>query len=140
MMVSMEAYKKTFDVCWADLDPNFHVRHTAYNDYAAQVRFAFLTDNGFSAERFRKEKLGPVIFREETRFLREVMPNDTLTIDLKMEMVGDDWRKWKIRHAVYRSDGVKAAEIDIDGAWMNTELRKVVPAPDELQQAIKKAL
>ncbi len=136
----MELYKKTFAVIWADLDPNFHVRHTAYNDYAAQVRFAFLNDNGYSAERFRKERVGPVIFREETRFLREVLANDSLTVDIKMETVGDDWRKWKIRHNVYRGDGVKAAEIDVDGAWMNTELRKIVPAPDALIAAIKKVL
>lgn len=136
----METYKKTFEVCWADLDPNFHVRHTAYNDYAAQVRFAFLTDQGFSLERFRQEKIGPIIFREETRFLKEVLANDALTIDLKMEVLGDDWRKWKIRHTVFRKDGAKVAEIDIDGAWMSTELRKVVPAPKELIEAIKKIL
>lgn len=136
----MENYKKTFDVCWADLDPNFHVRHTAYNDYAAQVRFAFLTEQGFSLERFQKEKIGPIIFREETRFLKEVLANDTLTIDLKMEVTEGDWRKWKIHHTVFRGDGMKAAEIDIDGAWMSTELRKVVPAPQALIEAIQKIL
>lgn len=136
----MANYQKTFEIIWADLDPNFHVRHTAYNDYAAQVRFGFLSENGYNLEKFREKNIGPVVFREDTKFLREVHAGDKITIDLKMEVVGEDWRKWKIHHNIFRKDGVKAAEIDLDGAWLDTNLRKVVPAPDDLIEAIKKVL
>lgn len=33
---------KEFEVKWADLDPNRHMRHSAYNDYAAHMRVKFL--------------------------------------------------------------------------------------------------
>ena len=39
-------YDSTFQVRWADLDPNFHLKNTAYSEYATQTRFAFLDDNG----------------------------------------------------------------------------------------------
>lgn len=38
--MSKEFYKE-FQVIWADMDPNRHMRHTAYNDYAAQLRVSF---------------------------------------------------------------------------------------------------
>lgn len=136
----MSNYQRTFEIIWADLDPNFHMRHTAYNDYAAQVRFGFLSENGYTLEKFRSENIGPVLFREETKFLREVLAGDVITVDLKMETIGDDWRKWKIHHNVFKKDGTKAAEITVDGAWLDTKLRKIVSAPPTLIEAIKKIL
>ena len=40
-----------FDVRWADLDPNQHVRHTAYADYGTHVRMSWLASAGFDAAR-----------------------------------------------------------------------------------------
>lgn len=40
------AYRLSFIPRWADLDPNRHLRHTAYADYATPVRFSYLTENG----------------------------------------------------------------------------------------------
>jgi acyl-CoA thioester hydrolase len=131
-VMSMQEYKKTFDVRWADLDPNFHMRHSAYNDYAAQVRLGYLSENGYTLERFRKENLGPVLFREETKFFKEILPGDVITVDFQVTMASEDGRKWQILHTIYRKDGVKAAEIVVDGAWMDTKLRKVVAAPKDL--------
>lgn len=136
----MVKYQKTFEIIWADLDPNFHVRHTAYNDYAAQVRFGFLSENGYSVSRFQAENLGPVLFREETKFLNEVHAGDVITVDLTMEIPSQDWRKWKIAHTIFRKDGKKAAEILVEGAWMDTKLRKIVQAPPDLIEAMKKVL
>ncbi|MCB9073691.1 MAG: thioesterase family protein [Bdellovibrionaceae bacterium] len=134
----MEKFRKSFDVLWADLDPNFHVRHTAYNDYAAQVRFAFLSENGYTLEKFRQEGIGPVIFREETKFLKEVFAGDTLTVDMQVPFVSEDGRKWKIQHHVFRKDGECAAEITIEGAWFDLKNRKVTVPPQTLQQAMAK--
>ena len=37
-----------YEIMWADLNPNVHQRHTAYADYATDVRFWFLADHGFT--------------------------------------------------------------------------------------------
>lgn len=135
----MSVYSKTFEVRWADLDPNFHMRHTAYNDYAAQVRVGYLSENGFGLKRFHSDSLGPVIFREETKYFKEVLADDKITIDLRMESMSTDWRKWKILHCVFRADGEKAAEILIEGAWFNTSTRKIIVPPQALIDVIQKA-
>jgi len=67
----MKEYQKSFVVRWADLDPNRHLRHTAYNDYATQVRLSCLEENGFGAKKFLDLNFGPVMFREETRYVRK---------------------------------------------------------------------
>nr|WP_299046804.1 thioesterase family protein [uncultured Polaribacter sp.] len=35
-------FEVSFNTKWSDFDPNRHMRHTAYNDYAAEVRVRFL--------------------------------------------------------------------------------------------------
>jgi acyl-CoA thioester hydrolase len=136
MEALMPDYSRTFEVRWADLDPNFHMRHTAYNDYAAHVRFAFLTELGFSLEEFRKHHLGPVLFKETTEFLREVRAGERITVNLLVAGASEDGRKFRIRHEILKSDGVKAAVVTVEGAWLDTEKRKVVPAPPALQRVM----
>jgi len=130
----MSEYKKTYDVRWADLDVNFHMRHTAYNDYAAQVRLNFLQDHGLSLEKMRELNLGPVLFSESTDFLKEIRPGDHITISLAIAAMTPDGRKWKMRHEVFRGDGKKAAIINVSGAWFDTVKRSVVAPPLMMQQ------
>lgn len=132
----MSHYSKTFEIRWADLDPNLHMRHTAYNDYAAHVRLCFLSDQGFNLKKFNELGIGPVIFREETKYFKEILADDKITIDVFIENVGQDGRKWTIKHIVSNQAGVKAAEITIDGAWFDLKTRKVVVPPPELMRAM----
>ena len=44
------SYTLEFNTKWADFDANRHMRHTAYNDYAAEV-FDILLFAGFSVDR-----------------------------------------------------------------------------------------
>jgi acyl-CoA thioester hydrolase len=39
-------FQITFNTKWSDFDPNRHMRHTAYNDYAAEVRVRFVFETG----------------------------------------------------------------------------------------------
>jgi len=64
-------YKIAFTTKWADFDPNKHMRHTAYNDYAAECRIRFFKDYGLTTALFEKQNIGPVLFKEETTFYRE---------------------------------------------------------------------
>lgn len=128
----MENYSKNFEVIWADLDPNRHMRHTAYNDYAAQVRVSFMADNGLSLEEMEKLQLAPVLFREETRFLSEVRMGETIKVDLQIAGLSSDGERWKMVNHIYKSDRTLSAIITVDGAWIDMTKRKLKPPPKNL--------
>ena len=128
----MQNFQKQFDVIWADLDPNRHMRHTAYNDYAAQVRVAFMDDNGIGFDEMEKLHLGPVLFREETLFLAEVRMGEHITVDLQIAGLSLDGERWKMVHQVFKSDGALSAVITVEGAWIDMVKRKLKPPPENL--------
>lgn len=63
-------YIKKIELRWSDLDPNFHLRHSAYYDFGAYCRISFLHEHGVTAKVMHENKIGPVLFREEC-FLKE---------------------------------------------------------------------
>ena len=65
-------YVKHVEIRWSDLDPNFHLRHSVYYDFGAYCRVCFLDDNGITAEIMTKHFIGPILFREECLFKREL--------------------------------------------------------------------
>jgi acyl-CoA thioester hydrolase len=131
--------RREFQVRWADLDPNGHLRHTAYMDYAAQARVGFLSDCGFTLERFRELHLGPVLFREDTRYLREVLANEQVSVTTELSGLSPNDKHWRMRNRIFKADGSLACVIDVQGAWLDLATRKIVAAPAELQAAMRKA-
>lgn len=132
-------YEKTFTVRWADMDPNVHMRHSAYTDYAAQVRLDFLADQGFSMKQFAELAIGPVLFREDTRFLKEVHMSETIRVTAELGGLSPDGSRWRIIHTIYKQDGREAAVVAVDGAWLDLRLRKLTVPPAELNAAFAKA-
>ena len=132
------SFQKTFEVRWADLDANRHVRHTVYNDYATHVRFSYLASQGFDERAFRERDIGPVLLREETRFHREVMGGDTLTIDIRLAGLSPDGGRFTIAHDVVRSDDIKAATVVVDGGWLELVSRKLVRPPPDLHDVLQR--
>lgn len=127
----MKNYSKQFDVIWADLDPNRHMRHTAYNNYAAQVRVDFMDEYGLSLSQMEKLQLGPVLFKEQTQFISEVRMGERITVDLKVAGLSADGERWKMVHHIYKSDGKLSAIITVEGAWIDMAKRKLKPPPPE---------
>lgn len=131
-------YSQIFQVIWADIDPNMHLRHTAYNDYAAQVRVSFLADHGFAPKKFTELSIGPILFREETRFLREVGINEKIKVDYHCAAMRKDGSRWKGVHSIWKEDGVQAAIITVEGAWIDVNARKLAIPSAELLEVISK--
>ena len=119
-------------VLWAQIDANQHMRHTAYADFAAQARLMTLEKSGLSPVALFKLNIGPVIFREELFYLREVVINDYIKVTCELTKSRADGSRWSFRQELYRSDGIKAAIINVDGAWIDTEKRKLTILPSEL--------
>lgn len=133
-----DPYRREFQVRWADLDPNGHLRHTAYMDYAAEARVGLLNDSGFTLERFQKLRLGPVLFREETRYLHEVRANERISVTTELSGLSANGKHWRMRHRIFKADGSLACVVNVQGAWLDLATRKIVPAPAELQNAMRK--
>ena len=121
-------------VMWAHLDANMHMRHSAYADFAAQARIEILDEMGLSMRVFQKIHIGPILFREETTYLREVGVNETITVTTELIKARNDGSRWAIRHELFKEDGVKAAVIIVEGAWIDVQKRKLATLPDELAE------
>jgi acyl-CoA thioester hydrolase len=119
-------------VLWSQIDANMHLRHSAYADFAAQARLELLERTGFSSSLFHKYNIGPILFREESIYLREVPLNDRIMVTCEMTKMRSDGTRWSFRQEIYRSDGIKAAIITVDGSWLNTVERKLAVLPTEL--------
>lgn len=132
----MDTYSKTYEVIWADMDPNRHMRHSVYNDYAAQTRVAMFQEYGLPINKISKLGLGPILFREETKFLKEIGLSEKITVSCQLVSMRKDGSRWTFLHQIFKENGKKAAEITVDGAWLNLETRKLGTPPDQMRAVI----
>ncbi len=132
----MNAYEKHIDVRWADCDANRHVRHSAYYDYGAHSRIRFFSDLGFDSNALSKLNLGPILFKEECSFIKELRAEDSITINLLKGEINNDASRWVLHHEIYNQDNLKCAHISIKGAWIDTSKRRLAIPPNELALAL----
>lgn len=135
----MNIFEKSVEIRWADLDPNFHVLHSKYYDFGAYCRTAFLIENGLTPMMMAQLQIGPVLFREECIFKRELVFGDKVTINMKVEKLTADFGRWSMVHEIYKNDSTLSAIINIDGAWLNTAIRKLAAPPAIVQAMFDKA-
>ena len=77
--------------------------------------------------------IGPILFREEAVFKKELSFGDTLSANLGITKCNKDMSRWSMRHELYKNENTLAAIITIDGAWINTIERKLAVPPATLQ-------
>lgn len=121
-----ELFKRQLSLRWADLDPNFHLRHSVYYDFGAQQRIFILESLGLTTAVMKEQAFGPVIFREECIFRREIRLNDQVTISAWLSKLSSDASRWTIQHEFLSSNQKIMATLTVDGAWMDTKVRKLV--------------
>jgi acyl-CoA thioester hydrolase len=128
----MESYFQPIAIRWSDLDPNFHLRHSVYYDYGAFLRITFLNEQGLTTSFMADNNIGPVLFREECVFRKEVRMGDTLSINLQLVSASRSFARWSIRHSIMKNDNVLAAVLNVDGAWIDTVRRKLATPPEQV--------
>lgn len=126
----MKEYKRVLELRWSDLDPNYHLRHSVYYDFAAQIRTSFLEEHGLTIRRLQELHLGPVLFREEGIFRREVRFGEKTSINMQLLHLKKDYSRFSFRHEITKEDGTHCAIIHVDGAWMDTVSRKLTIPPE----------
>lgn len=115
---------------WSDLDPNFHIRHSVYYDLGAQLRTRVFEQIGFNLDFLAKNKIGPILFREECTFRKELHFGDPITLKLELIRMAKDGSRFSIIHYFIRNE-VVCATVVIDGAFINTQIRKLTALPEE---------
>lgn len=127
----MKLFESPVQIRWSDMDPNFHLRHSVYYDWGAMCRVEFLSKYGLTSELMQQLHFGPIIFREECIFKREVRMGDPVTISLELIQSKKDYSRWTIRHSIMKNKDTLAAILTIDGAWIDTQKRKLTLPPQE---------
>lgn len=133
----MSVFTKEISIRWSDLDPNFHMRHSVFYDFGAQHRIEVLEQQGLTMKIMQQQHFGPIIFREECVFRKEIRLGDTILISTKVGKLKEDASRWTIIHELKNHEGAICATLTIDGAWMDTQLRKLAqPTPSIVQQVM----
>ncbi len=121
----MNEYVKTFELRWSDVDANFHVSHSKYYELGAHTRMSFLIESGLTVERMQQLKLGPILFREECVFKKEINAGDIIHVNMMLSKSRRDGSRWSVRHELKKEDGTIAALINADLAWLDHSERKL---------------
>ena len=132
----MNSLKKQFNIIWADLDPNGHMRHTAYNDYAAQVRVSLFDELGFPLSRILEMGIGPLLLQENTQFVKEIHINEVISVDCAAFGLRQDRKIWKFRHQVFNTKHDLSCIIEVTGAFLDLSARKIITPPKEIIEMI----
>lgn len=116
-------------VLWSQIDSNNHLRHSAYADFAAQARVEALVSFGIDANMMRNYNIGPILFKEEANYFREILPNDTIKVSCELGSSREDAARWSFVQQIYRGDGIHAATIRVTGAWLDLTKRRLTIPP-----------
>lgn len=128
-----------FTTRWADFDANIHMRHTAYNDYCAEARLRYFKAFGITIHDFTHEKIGPILFEENTKFFKEIHMGEDITVNLKLLGLSANGERWKLQHEVFNANGKLSAVITVYGAWLDLVKRKLTSPPVKFQEVFNKA-
>jgi acyl-CoA thioester hydrolase len=80
-----------------------------------------------------KNHFGPILFREECVFKKEIRMGDVITIDAQLLKTRPDFSRWTIQHNIMKNGDETAAIITVDGAWMDVVQRKLTVPPDTVK-------
>ena len=131
----MLKFSLPIQVRWSDIDQNRHLRHSVYYDYGATVRISCFSAHGLTNLKFEELHIGPILFREEAIFKREIKFEDLVTVDMEVTKATHDFARWSIRHQFFKGDDTVSAILNMDGAWIDVGKRKLA-TPDLYVQKI----
>lgn len=135
----MSVFEKKVSIRWADLDPNFHLRHSVYYDLGAAQRVELLELNGLTLQFMKENHVGPILFREECIFRREIKSGDEVMISALVAKMRQDASRWEIRHIFSGANNKLLATLTVEGSWMDTRLRKLAsPIPQLITDVFEK--
>ncbi len=128
MNESPNRFSRKLHVRWSDLDPNTHVRHSVYYDFAAQLRTELFIERGITVQDMAKAGFGPVLFEEKATFRRELHFGDDLIMTAALKSVREDYGRFSFVHEIWRGETL-CATVEVSGAFIDLKLRKLTLPP-----------
>lgn len=136
-MTTPTVFQKTMVAGWGDMDFNAHMRNTAFLDKAADVRFLFFAEQGFTVDEFMRLGIGPVVRRDELEYFRELRLLEEIQVRLESAGLSDDGSRFILRNTFLRTDAVLAARVTSSGGWLDLSARRLIVPPERLQAALR---
>jgi len=133
----MTGFSKNVEVRWSDMDPNFHLRHSVYYDWGAYMRLTFLLEQGITPAVMQQLHFGPILFREECVFKREIAFGDKVSVNLFASKSRRDMSRWSMIHEIWKNNDTLSAVVTVDGAWIDTKIRKLATPPAMIQSVFE---
>lgn len=134
----MNEFSRMIQIRWSDLDPNFHLRHSVYYDWGAYCRVECFSEYGLTADVMVQLQFGPILFREECIFRKEIRSGDEVKINLQVTKARKDYSRWSIQHQVTKNGDTLCALLSVDGAWINLAQRKLATPPEKVFEVFEK--
>ena len=94
-----------------------------------------LAENGITMQAIQEEKVGPILFREECVFKKELSFGDEIEIRIKLLKATPDFSRWSFVNEIWKNNDTLAAVVTVDGAWMDSMKRKLAIPPESFQKA-----
>ena len=126
------SFKKQFEVRWSDIDANRHLANSAYQNFMSHTRMAFLLKNGFTQKELAQYNLGPIVFYEHIYYFKEILPEDTVEVTLKLKGLSEDGMFFSFEHDFYNQNGKNCARCEMMGSWIDMKTRKLTALPKHL--------
>ena len=86
-------YIQRFQIRYSDLDTNGHVANTSYLKFSLDTRIGYMFANGLTAEIMRESGFGPVVFREDISYLKELHVPEKIEVHYWTKSLHDEDRK-----------------------------------------------
>ena len=127
-------FRKQIEVRWSDCDANQHMRHSAYADFCAHTRVGYMIKVGMTQEWLKQQGLGPVLFKEETEYFRELFMGEMVEVTVEMGEPTGSAKSVQLVQNIYRQNGELAARHKAVFGWFSMTERKVVELPGLVKQ------
>ena len=102
------------------------------------MRVEFLNQYGLTSHIMHELKFGPILFREECVFRKEIRMGDEIKMNLQLIRSKKDFSRWSIQHQITRADETLCAVLTVDGAWIDVVRRKLSSPPGKVIDVFEK--
>ncbi|WP_447002829.1 acyl-CoA thioesterase [Saccharothrix isguenensis] len=129
-------FTSTTHVRWPDVDPNGHMRTTAYLDAAEDNRMQFFASTGFPVSELTTRRIGPISHGDDIRYRAELRLLDVFTVELRLGGLASDGARFRLHNRIVKADGRTAATIETTAGWLDLDTRRLTAPPADLLAAL----
>lgn len=124
-------YLKEFEVRRSDIDANRHLANSAYINFMAHTRMAFLWELGLGQKTLAQHQIGPVAFYEYMYYFKEIFSGRPIKVSMEIKWMSEDAQFFEFHHNFYDSKRKNFARCEMMGAWIDLKTRKLTGLTNE---------